>query len=295
VLSLPSDRPRNLARARRGAFLPLNLPKELTEALKRLSASEGATPFMTLLAAFQMLLYRYTGEEDVIVGSPVANRNRVEIEGLVGLFVNTLVLRTWLGGQPSFRELLARVRGMVLDAYAHQDLPFEMLVEALELQRRTNYSPIFQVMFGYQNVPRSAWAIPGLSVDTWNVENGTAKVDVTLFMWEKEQGLCGLLEYDTDLFDAETMLQLMGHFRTLLEGIVRNPDEDIAAVPLLSAVDMRQPGVVADDVAAGVWGGLHVERGCGQPVLVRERQATVVGMGDPKLGGRTASPGTPLP
>jgi amino acid adenylation domain-containing protein len=240
VLSLPADRPRNLATSRRGAFLSLSFPKDLTEALKRLGTSEGATPFMTLLAAFQTLLYRYTGEEDVIVGSPIANRNRAEIEGLVGLFVNTLALRTRLGGQPSFRELLARVRGMVTDAYAHQELPFEMLVEALELRRRTNHSPIFQVMFGYQNVPRSAWALPGLSVDTWNVENGTAKFDVTLFMWETEQGLRGLLEYDTDLFDAATMSQLLGHFRTLLEGIVRNPDEIITAVPLLSAAESRQ-------------------------------------------------------
>ena len=240
VLSLATDRPRGRARTRQGACQSLILPKELAERIKRLGEREGATTFMTLLAAFQTLLFRYTGVEDVIVGSPVANRNRVEIEGLVGLFVNTLPLRTWLGGRPNFCELLARVRATVLGAYAHQDLPFEMLVEALESQHRTNAAPIFQVMFAYQNVPRSAWALPGLSVEAWNVDNGTAKFDITLFMWEAESGLNVLLEYDTELLDAATMSELLAHFRTLLEGIVRNPEESIVAVPLLSADESRR-------------------------------------------------------
>ncbi|MBL0142932.1 MAG: amino acid adenylation domain-containing protein [Betaproteobacteria bacterium] len=240
VLRLPSNCPRNPARTRRGACRSLALSQELTDALKRLGAREGATPFMTFLAGFQALLHRYTGVEDVIVGTPVANRNRAEIENLVGLFANTLALRTSLAGQPDFRELLARVRRTVLGAYAHQDLPFEMLVEALGEPQRTHASPLFEVMFAYQNLPRSAWPFPDLEVDAWNIGNGTAKFDVTLFMLESGSGLSTLLEYDADLFDAAAMARLLEHFRALLEGIVRDPGESIATVPLMSVAETRQ-------------------------------------------------------
>ena len=240
VLRLPSDHSRKRTRTYRGGCQRLTLPKDLTEALKRLSANEGVTTFTTLLAAFQVLLHRYTGEEDVIVGSPVANRNRVETHDIIGLFVNTLAFRTRIEGHVSFRELLARARGVVLGAYTHQDLPFEVLVDALDCERLTNAAPVFQVMFGYQNVPRSSWTLPGLTVDAWNVENGTAKFDVTLVMWEAEEGFCGSLEYDAELFDAATISEWIDHFRILLDGIVQNPDERIAMLPLLSAADKRR-------------------------------------------------------
>ncbi len=237
VLRLPADRPRTDSGPRRGACQPVAVSREVTDALKRLSANEGVTPFMMLLAAFKTLLYRYTGEEDIIVGSPVANRNRAELESLIGLFVNTLALRTSLGGQPSFRELLARVRDVVLGAYSHQDMPFEMLVDALEVERRIDSSPVFQVMFGYQNVPRPDWELPGLRVEARNIDTGTAKFDVTLYMWETQEGFGGLLEYDADLFDAPAMSQFVGHFGRLLEEIAIRPDQSIATLPLLSSAE----------------------------------------------------------
>ena len=154
---------------------------------------------MTLLAAFQALLYRYTGQDDIVVGSPIANRNRTEIEGLIGFFVNTLVLRTDFSGNPTFKELLARVREMALGAYAHQDLPFEKLVEELQPERSLSHSPLFQVMFVLQNAPSTALTFEGLSVSPVRIEAETAKFDLTLSMSETEEGFRGSLEYSTDL------------------------------------------------------------------------------------------------
>jgi aspartate racemase len=214
VLDLPTDRPRPPVQTYRGARQSLELPKKSSDALKALSQQEGVTLFMTLLAVFQILLYRYTGQEDVIVGSPIANRNRVEVEGLIGFFVNTLVLRTELSGDPSFRELLGRVREVALGAYAHQDLPFEKLVEELQVERDLSRNPLFQVMFVLQNAPISALEFRGLSLTPLEVHNGTAKFDLTLELEESAEGIRGWFEYNTDLFDTLTitrMTKIMGY------------------------------------------------------------------------------------
>ena len=192
TLELPTNHPRPAVQAYRGARQSLALPKTLSESLKALSQREGVTLFMTLVGAFQTLLYRYTNQDDIIVGSPIAGRNRVETEGLIGFFVNTLMLRTDLSDNPTFRELLGRVREVCLGAYAHQALPFEKLVEELQPERDLSRNPLFQVMFVLQNAPTRALA-RGL-----NVNSGTSMFDLTLSMGDTEQGLAGSLEYNTD-------------------------------------------------------------------------------------------------
>jgi aspartate racemase len=208
--------------------------------LKALSQREGLTLFMTLLAAFKALLHRYTGQDDVLVGSPIANRNRREVEGLIGFFVNTLVLRTDLAGNPSFRELLAQVCEVTLGAYAHQDLPFEMLVEELQPERDLSRSPLFQVMFTLQNAPQEPLALPGLALSPLEVENKVAKFDLTLSMAVTAAGLSGTLEYNTDLFDAATMARLADHWQTLLAGVVSDPGQRLSDLPLLTPAQRRQ-------------------------------------------------------
>jgi non-ribosomal peptide synthetase component F len=196
--------------------------------------------FMTLLTAFQTLLHRYTAQDDLLVGSPIAGRTRTETEALIGFFVNTLVLRTRLHGNPSFRELLGRVREVALGTYAHQDLPFEKLVEELQPERRLNYSPLFQVMFALQNVPRYSLEPPRFSLQTLELDNGTAKFDVTLYMFDESAGLRGSLEYDAEYFDAATIARMLGHFQALLESIAADPDACPADLPLLTAAERRQ-------------------------------------------------------
>ncbi|WP_169218415.1 non-ribosomal peptide synthetase [Brasilonema sp. UFV-L1] len=240
LLSLPTDRPRGAEQTFAGAHLTFALSSKLTLALTQLSQQQGVTLFMTLLAAFDILLYRYTGTEDILVGSPIANRNLRELEGLIGFFVNTLVLRTDVSGNPSFSELLGRVRDMAIDAYAHQDLPFEMLVEALQPQRDLSHTPLFQVMFVLQNAPMPQLNLTGLSVSPLVAESATAKFDLTLSMENTATGLVGVWEYNTDLFDATTIKRMAGHFQTLLEGIVSNPQQPISQLPLLSEVERQQ-------------------------------------------------------
>jgi hypothetical protein len=240
VLELPSDHTRPAMQTFRGARQSHVLPKRLGQALQALSQQQGSTLFMTLLAAFTTLLYRYTGQEDILVGSPIANRNSVELEGLIGCFVNTLALRTDLSGNPSFQELLRRVREVTLEAYAHQDLPFEKLVEALQPERDLNRHPLFQVMFVLQNTPMPALELPGLILSPLEVEKGTAKSDLTLFMTDSEEGLIGLWEYRTDLFEPATIARMLGHFQTLLEGIVAEPEQPISTLPLLTEHERRQ-------------------------------------------------------
>ena len=217
VLNLSTDHPRPAVQSFRGRTQSIELSKGLTEGLKGLSRKEGVTLFMVLLAAFQTLLYRYTGQGDVVVGSPIANRNRSEIEGLIGFFVNTLVLRSDLSGNPSFRELLGRVRKMALEAYEHQDLPFEKLVEELQPERSLSYSPLFQVMFVLQNAPSTELELEGLGVSRLRVGGETAKFDLTLSMHETVEGLSGSLQYNTDLFDDATITRMLGHLQRLLE------------------------------------------------------------------------------
>ncbi|MBS9386559.1 MAG: amino acid adenylation domain-containing protein [Dolichospermum sp. BR01] len=240
LLSLPTDRPRPAVQTFVGAHQQFALSVELTQKLTKLSQEQEVTLFMTLLAAFDTLLYRYTGQSDIVVGAPIANRNYGEIEALIGFFVNTLVMRTNLEGNPRFSELLTRVRLMAMDAYSHQDLPFEMLVEALQLERDLSYTPLFQVVFGLQNAPNSQVELTGLTVSPLVVESVTAKCDLTLAMENTGNGLVGVWEYNTDLFDTGTIERMTGHFVTLLEGIVANPLERISQLPLLTAVEQQQ-------------------------------------------------------
>jgi surfactin family lipopeptide synthetase A len=240
LLELPTDRPRSAVQSLRGTTQSFMLPKDLSEALNALSRKEGVTLFMTLLAAFQILLHRYTGQEDIAVGSPIANRTRSEIEGLIGFFVNTLVLRTDLSGSPSFRELLSRVRRAALDAYSHQDLPFEKLVEELNPERDPSRSPLFQVMFALQNAPMNLPILAGLNVSPVELGAETAKFDLTLSLKEAAGSLTATLEYNTDLFEHATISRMLGHFQTLLEGLVTNPDQRLSELPILTETERHQ-------------------------------------------------------
>lgn len=240
VLELPTDRPRPAVQSFRGTFRHVALPKELSARLKEFSQREGATLFMTLLAAFQTLLARYTGQDDIIVGSPIANRTRIETEELIGFFVNTLVMRGDLSGDPTFRQLLERVKEVALGAYAHQDLPFEMVVEELQPERGLSHNPLFQVMFALQNARGGALEIPGLTVSSVPAKRVTSKFDLALFMWEEEGALNTTIEYSTDLFDEATIERMLGHFRVLLEGIVADPEQPLSKLPLLAEAERRQ-------------------------------------------------------
>jgi amino acid adenylation domain-containing protein len=212
----------------------------LVQSLKALSRQEGATLFMTLLAAFQTLLHRYTGQSIVVVGSPIAGRTHLETEGLIGLFINTLVLRTDLAGNPTFRELLHRVREVSTQAYAHQDLPFEKLVEALNPERDLSRNPLFQVLFNLENIPKHATQAQSLGIGAFEFDRGIAPLDLSLEMVEGADGLSCIAEYNTDLFDAATISRLLSHFRTLLEGIIAHPEQSIATLPLLTAAERQQ-------------------------------------------------------
>jgi amino acid adenylation domain-containing protein len=234
LLELPTDRPRPPVQTYRGTRQFLVLSGELKEALKTLSRRQGVTLFMTLLAAFQTLLHRYTGQDDIAVGSPIAGRNRTEVEGLIGFFVNTLVLRNDFSGDPSFRELLGRVRKVALDAYAHQDLPFEKLVEELQPQRNLSHSPLFQVLFAFQNVPMTELRLAGLTVNTLKADRETSTFDLSLLMVEESNSLKGTIEYNTDLFDEDTIGRMIGHFQTLLESIVADLGTSISRLGLLT-------------------------------------------------------------
>ncbi|HYP02720.1 MAG TPA: amino acid adenylation domain-containing protein, partial [Pyrinomonadaceae bacterium] len=216
------------------------LPPSLSDALQVRAASEGVTLFMLLLAAFQTLLYRYTGQEDISVGSPIANRNRAETENLIGFFVNTLVMRTCLSGDPAFSELLERVREVALAAYTHQDLPFERLVGELQPERRMSHSPLFQVLFVLQNAPMPALELPGLTLTPIIADTGIAKFDLTLSMEETSAGLKASFGYNTDLFEPSTVERMAGHFRTLLEGIAAHPARRLSELPLLTDKESRQ-------------------------------------------------------
>jgi len=249
ALELPTDRRRPLVSSYRGARVRFELAPALTQALKALSRAERATLFMTLLAAFQVLLYRYSGQEDLAVGVPVAGRSRPELEGLVGFFVNTLVLRGDLSGQPSFREYLARVRERALEAYAHQDLPFEKLVEELAPRRDASRNPLFQVMFVLQNTPQERWQLPGVQVEPLAIDTHSAKFDLTMELTEAEGRLLGVLEYATDLFDAATAERMLGHFRVLLESIVADAGQRVAQLELLEAAERRRLLVEWNDTA----------------------------------------------
>ena len=240
VLELPTDRPRSSLSSDRGAKQFFTLSKSLIDELRLLGNQQGATLFMTLLAGFQVLMHRYTGQDDVVVGSPIAGRPRPETEGLIGLFVNMLVLRTKLCGNPTFRELLASVRGTALRAYEHQDLPFEKLVEELNPARAQNQTPLFQVAFALQNMPRSKLAIPGLTVTPLEIDSAVAKFDLFAAFIENELEMTLRVEYPAELFEAATIERMFGHFQWLLEGIVAQPDRSISDLPLLTPAEQHR-------------------------------------------------------
>ena len=240
VLDLPTDRPRPSIMGWHGGIERVMLAPRLTDALKALSRRQGVTLFMTLLAAFQVLLHRYTGQEDVLVGAPVAGRTRLEIEPLVGFFVNTLVLRTDLRGDPSFPALLRRVRDVCLEAYAHQDLPFERLVETLRPERNRSHSPVVQTVFAFQNTPNVAATFHGLTVTRLEVDEIAAKFDLLLELADRDEGLVGLFRYDTALFDAATVGRMREHFRTLLDGIVAHPDRRLSELSVISDAERHE-------------------------------------------------------
>ncbi|BDA68746.1 non-ribosomal peptide synthetase [Calothrix sp. PCC 7716] len=251
VLNLPTDRPRPPVQTFKGAQAKLVLPQTLKKELKNLSRQQGVTLFMTLLTAFKILLYRYTGQTDILIGSPIANRNRAEIESLIGFFVNVLVLRTDLSGDPNFRDLLARVKSTALEAYVHQDLPFEKLVEELQPSRDLSYNPLFQVMFVLQNVPKPNLSLSDVSISYEEGYNGTSKFDLTLFMEDCEQGLVATCEYNTNLFNTDTVTRMLRHFQTLLESIVSDPGKYISKLQLLTPPEVQQLLVEWNDTKTG--------------------------------------------
>ncbi|NJP19916.1 MAG: amino acid adenylation domain-containing protein [Hydrococcus sp. CRU_1_1] len=239
ILQLPTDRPRSPVQTYRGTQQTLELSKTLTEALEKLARQESVTLFMLLLAAFKTLLYRYTGQEDISIGSPIANRNRDELKRLIGFFVNTLVLRTNLEGNPNFRELLRRVRQVALEAYAHQDLPFDKLVEAMQPVRDVSHTPLFQVSFTLRNPPQIQ-EISGLNLSPVKVESCTAQFDLSLVVELNEESSTASFEYNTDLFDATTIARMLAHWQNLLEVIVANPEAKLSELSLLSETEKQQ-------------------------------------------------------
>ncbi len=240
ALELPTDKPRPAVQTFRGGLRSFQWPRELRDAVRTLAQREGATPFMVLLAAFQVLLGRYAGQQDVSVGSPIANRTRTETEGLIGFFVNTLVLRAKLEGAATFRELLGQVREVTLGAYAHQDVPFEKLVEELRPERDLSRGPLFQVMFVLQNAPVTEVKLEGLTLETVEAEGKTAKFDLTLEMVETEQGLTGVMEFNSDLYEAATVERMLGHLRVLLGAAVEQPDRRLKELPLMGEEERRR-------------------------------------------------------
>ncbi len=240
LLKLPTDHPRPTQQSFRGASQSFVISHSLSEELGVLSQRAGLTLFMTLLAAFQVLLQRYSGQEDIVVGSPVANRSRREVERLIGFFVNTVVFRTNLSGDPSFEEVLERVRKVCMEAYTHQDLPFEKLVEDLQPERNLSFNPLFQVMFTMQNTHEEELYLPDLKVSSLEIEQKTSMFDLSLFLEVTESGIDGVLEYATDLFNADTITRMIGHFQMLLANAVKDPKQRISALSFLMPAEEHQ-------------------------------------------------------
>ncbi|MGB8506873.1 MAG: amino acid adenylation domain-containing protein, partial [Pyrinomonadaceae bacterium] len=241
VVQLPTDRPRPVVETFRGAIEPFALTPDLSGPLKSLCEREGVTTFMLLLVAFGALLHRYTGQDDLLVGAPIANRHRAETEELIGFFINTLALRErFEGGEITFRDLLAQVRHTCLEAYAHQDLPFEKLVGELVLERETSHNPLVQVVLAFQNVPLAGMNLSGLTLTPLAVTNDTSLFDLTLSLSETPAGLVGYIQYSTSLFDATTIRRMKGHFATLLEGLAADPWQRVCDAPLLTGAERQQ-------------------------------------------------------
>jgi len=240
LLEIPTDRPRPEAQAGHGAHVPFTFCKELTGSLKALSRKESATLFMTILAAFQILLRYYTRSDDIIVGTDIANRSRKAIEGLIGFFVNQMVIRTILPATLTFTEALQRVREVTMGGYAHQELPFEKLVEAIRPERSVKHSPLFQIKMAFQNVPDARLELPGLMLNPLEVDSGTAQLDLLINMTEAGDELNGSLEYNTDLYDEATITRLLHNFETLLGLVIANPKATLNELDDLAATSDKE-------------------------------------------------------
>ena len=240
ALELPTDYPRRAVQSFRGGREYFSLSEKLSKELKELGQHEGATLFMTLLAAFQLLLHQYSGQDDIVVGSNIANRNRGAVEKLIGFFVNNIMLRTSLAGNPTFRELLRRTRDVTFGAYAHQDVPFEMLLEAIPMQRHEDLVPPFQVMVVFQNAPFPTVEVNGLKLSLLDSSTETSNFDLALFMNERGGQLSGGLHYNTDLFTTATSKRLVERFQNLLQEIAENPDVDIASLSMETLAETAQ-------------------------------------------------------
>ena len=239
LLELPTDHARPVVQSYQGARLRFALPSELVQRLHTLSRENGATLFMALLSAFGVLLSRYSAQDDLCIGTPVANRRHAELEGLIGCFINTLVLRLKLQGNVTFSELLSQVRETALDAYAHQDIPFEHLVEVLQPERSLSHAPLFQVMFALENNATHQLMLDGLEAQPLDIDLPVSKFDLTLTMREEAERLEGVFEYNTDLFERATIERMVGHFVTLLTAIVGKPDTPVARLDMLTTQERR--------------------------------------------------------
>ena len=240
LLELPTDRPRPAIQTFQGKTERFQLDRKLTQELKALSQQSGCTLFMTLLAAFGVVLSRYSGQTDIVIGSAIANRNRQDIEGLIGFFVNTLALRLDLSEKPSFAAFLKQVQTVTQDAYEHQDLPFEMLVEELQLERKLDRNPLVQVIFALQNAANETWNLPGLAIEEMSWELEPARFDLEVHLSEVNDGIAGFCCYNIDLFDGSTIARLLEHFQNLLRAIIVNPQESVSLLPLLSEQEQKQ-------------------------------------------------------
>jgi len=240
ALNLPTDYPRPKEQTFDGASETLKLSPALTQSFRALSQQQGTTLFMTFMAAFKTLLFRYTGQDDILVGTPIANRPRAEVERLIGFFVNTLVMRSDLSGNPTFLELLDRVREVSLEAYAHQDLPFEKLVEELQPERDLSYNPLFQVMFDIQPAPTPIDTLPNLTIESLETDNKISHFDLSLSIIETEAQISVILEHNTNLFNRATISKMLEHFHILLAGIAANPNQRLSDLPLLSDAEKQR-------------------------------------------------------
>jgi amino acid adenylation domain-containing protein len=240
VLQLPTDHARPPFQSFRGARQSFVFPSHIAEGVNALSERANVTVFMVLLSAFKTLLHRYSGQNDILVGTPIANRNRIEIESLIGLFVNTLVLRTDLSGDPRFRDLLDSIREEALGAYANQDLPIERLVGELQPDRRLSHTPLFQVMIAIQNVPRASVKLSGLDLKLLDIDIGASKFDLSLIIDETQERIAVRLEYRTDLFEQATIIRMLNHFQSLLESVIINPEMRLSALPLMNEAERNQ-------------------------------------------------------
>jgi amino acid adenylation domain-containing protein len=249
ILDLPADHPRPATHSWHGATEELIFDSQILAELKKLAQQEGATLFMVSMAAFQALLWRYTGQDNILVGTPTAARSQIEIENLIGFFVNTLVFRSDFSDHLTFRDLVRQVRACALEAYAHQDVPFEKLVEELAPERSIDITPLFQVMFTFQNIPKQIFEISGLEMKELEFETGIAKFDLSVEMYEDHEFHCRF-EYNTDLFEKQTILRKLGHFRNLVSCVLENPDQLLSQIPLMDAGEREQIVVESNNTPA---------------------------------------------